>query len=208
MRRLAIVLCAALLIGFTLPVCGIDEIGVRVQIGLPKFGGASGGRWGASVEAYLDIELDAAWTLQSGIGLNSLDFSPRAWLGLSMTFWERFELLGDVVLRWIPRRGLLSTINTGLRYRGPFTASSDIIIESYPVQFLVESRDHLLYLVPAFVPSVSLGGAIVIEHGWFGELVTVSAYKSPSRRQSFALFIGNEWYLAVQYATTIFGYSP
>ncbi|MFC2095977.1 hypothetical protein ACFLSW_06055 [Candidatus Bipolaricaulota bacterium] len=208
MRRLAVALCWLLIVGFTLPVSGIDEVGLHVQLGLPRFGGEGGGQWAASVSAYGEIELDALWTLQFGAGLRSSDFSPRAWLGLSRTFVDHFELLSDVVLRWIPRRGLLSTIGTGMRYRGSFTEKSDIIIETSPLQFRVESREHLFYLVPTFVPSVSLGGALLLDRGWFGGLLTLTAYKSPSRKQSLALFIGNEWYLAVEHATTIFGYRP
>ncbi len=186
---------------------GIREFGFRVSIDRLATLASPSTAWHATVEAYLKTQLDVVWQVETGIGFDFARLAPSGSIGFLRSALADMELVGDVVLQWIPRFGIQASIDTGIRYHPTITDRSRLLLETYPIHWQVISVEHRYYPVPEFDPAVTIGGVLLLEQGgFFGETVTIDAYKIADRRLPFSLFIGNDWYLTAGELTTRFGY--
>jgi hypothetical protein len=195
----------------TLSLCahafGIREFGFRVSIDRLGTLTAPTNGWHATIEAYLETQLDVVWQVETGIGFDFARMAPSGSIAFLRAGLANMELVGDVVLQWIPRFGIQASIDTGIRYHPMLSDRSRFVLETYPIHWQVISVEHRYYPVPEFNPAVTIGGVLLLEQGgFFGETVTIDAYKIADRRLPFSLFVGNDWYLTAGELTTRFGY--
>lgn len=187
----------------------VTEFGIHINLDRLTKRSTEIGRWHASVDVYVQQQLDPIWRMESAIGYDFADRSPFASVGFLRPVLEEMYVEADLVLQWVPQHGFVGMINTGMRYHPMISDSSRLILETYPVRWGFVSVNHRYSLLPAFDLSLKVGLVMVLEHGgFFGETVTISAIKVKGSRLPFSLFIGNDWYLTVGQLTTVIGSRP
>lgn len=207
MRRVLVGIGLALLVSFGCGAFELLEFGFHVNLDRLATMNSNTGKWHASVEAYLQMELDAVWRTEAGIGFDFARLAPSGSIGFLRTVLDEMYLEGDLVLQWIPRHGIVATLDTGIRYHPAISEMSRLIVEVYPIQWQIISIDHRYFPVPEINLSLTIGGAMLLEQGgFFGETVKIEAYKIEDRRLPFSLFVGNDWFLTAGQLRTIFGY--
>ncbi len=207
MQRFIVLILVFVLLPLRCHAFTVKEFGFHVNIDRLATMSSNTGRWHASVEAYLQMELDTVWRVETGIGFDFARLAPSGSIGFLRTILDEMYLEGDLVMQWIPRHGIVAAIDTGIRYSPEMSEESRLIVEVCPIQWQIISIDHRYFPIPEFNLSLTIGGALLLDHGgFFGETVTIEAYKIEDRRLPFSLFVGNGWYLTAGQLTTIFGY--
>lgn len=204
-----IVVLFLMLILFSGYCCAFEllEFGFCVNIDRLATMSSNTGKWHANVETYLQMELDTVWRVETGIGFDFARLAPSGSIRFLRTVLDEMYLEGDLVMQWIPRHGIVATIDTGIRYSPEMSEESRLIVEVYPIQWQIISIDHRYFPIPEFNLSLTIGGALLLDRGgFFGETVTIEAYKIEDRRLPFSLFVGNGWFLTAGQMRTIFGY--
>lgn len=209
MRRLVMVLLILIL----LPVISfgfeVTEFGMHVNLDRLTKRSTEIGRWHASLDVYVQQQLDPIWRMESAVGYDFADRSPFASVGFLRPVMDEMFVEADLILQWVPHHGFIGMVNTGMRYHPMISDSSRLILEAYPIQWGFVSVNHRYSLLPTLDPSFKMGLALVLEYGGFiGETVTISAYKVKGSRLPFSLFVGNDWYLTVGQLTTVIGSRP
>jgi len=206
MRRALIVILMMVLVSVCSYGFEVAEYGIHINIDRLTKRSTEIGQWHASVDVYVQQQLDVLWRMESALGYDFSDRSPFASVGFLRPVLDEMYVEADLVLQWVPHHGFIGMINTGMRYHPMISESSRLILEAYPIQWGFVSVNHRYSLLPAFDPSFKMGLALVLEHGgFFGETVTISAYKVKGSRLPFSLFIGNDWYLTAGQLTTVIG---
>lgn len=207
MRRLVIVILALILIPASCYAVSVREFGFHINLNRLGTLSTNTGRWHASVEVYLQTELDSVWQVKSGLGFNFAEMAPVVSIGFSRSITDTMLVEADLALKWIPRYGIVGTIDTGFRYYPMISEQSQLILEMYPIRWQVISVKHRYVPIPQINLALTVGAAMLLDQGgFFGEAVTIEAYKIEDRRLPFSLFVGNGWYLTAGQLTTIFGY--
>lgn len=185
----------------------LTEFGFRVNLDRLATLNSDTGQWHASVEAYLQTELDAVWQMGTGIGFDFSELAPTASIGFLRSITDTLFVDAAFILKWIPRYGIVGTIDTGMGYYPMISEQGQLILEIYPIQWQVISVDHRYIPIPQINLALTMGAVMLLDQGgFFGETVTIEAYKVEHRRLPFSLFVGNEWYLTVGQLTSRFGY--
>jgi len=185
----------------------LNEFGFHVNLDRLTSASSTTGRWHASIEAYVQTEIDDVWRMESGIGFDFASLAPSASIGLLASTLKDMDLNGDLILRWIPRHGIVATLDTGIRYQPRVSDKARWIFEIVPIRWNIISIDHSYFPVPRIDLSLTIGGVMLLEQGgFFGETITIEAYKIENRRLPFSLFVGNGWYLTAGQLTTRVGY--
>jgi len=207
MRRVTVLILVLVLLPLSCYAFAMKEFGFHVNLDRLATMNSSTGRWHASVEAYVQTEFDAIWRMETGIGFDFAKLAPSFSIGFLAAVFDEMDLDGDLILQWIPRFGVAATIDTGIRYHPQITEKSRLIVEVYPIKWQVISVDHRYFPIPEFDLSLTIGGVMLLDQGgFFGETVTIEAYKIETRRLPFSLFVGNGWFLTAGQLTTLFGY--
>lgn len=207
MKRIAVLFLMLVLFSGYCGAFELVEFGFQVNIDRLATVNSNTGKWHASVEAYLQMELDAIWRIETGIGFDFARLAPSGSIGFLRAVLDEMYLESDLVLQWIPRHGIVATIDTGIRYSPQISETGRLIVETYPIQWQIISIDHRYFPIPEFNLSLTIGGALLLDQGgFFGEIVTIEAYKIEDRRLPFSLFVGNGWFLTAGQLTTRFGY--
>ena len=205
MRRALIVILMMVLVPVSCYGFEILEYGIHINIDRLTKRSTETGRWHASIDVYIQRELDASWRMESGLGYDFADSSPFASVGFLRTILEEMYAEADFVLEWVPHHGFVGAVNTGMRYHPMIEERTRLILEAYPIQWGFVSVNHRYSLLPVINPSLKVGLVLVLEHGgFFGETVTITAQKV-ERRLPFSLFIGNDLYLTAGQLTTAIG---
>ncbi|MBE0635619.1 hypothetical protein IH601_06465 [Candidatus Bipolaricaulota bacterium] len=206
MRRVVMLILAVVIVSLCCYGFDVTEYGVHINLNRLTKRSTETGRWHASVEVYVQQELDAVWRMESGLGYDFADSSPFASVGFLRSLMEEMYVEADFVLQWVPRHGFVGAVNTGMRYHPMIADRTRLILEAYPVQWGFVSVNHRYSLLPVISPSFKVGLVMLLEHGgFFGETVTIAAQKV-ERRLPFSLFIGNDYYLTAGQLTTVIGY--
>lgn len=207
MWRAAILIMVWILIPVSCHAVSVREVGFHVHLDRLGMLDTRGGRWHASVEVYLQTELDAVWHVENGLGFDFSEMSPVASIGFLRSFGDSLLVEGELDLKWIPRHGIVGTIDTGFRYAPMISETTELILETYPIQWQVISVEHRYIPIPQINLSLTIGAAMLLNQGgFFGQTVTIEAYKTTARRLPFSLFVGNAWYLTAGQFTTRIGY--
>lgn len=207
MRRLAVLILVLVLLPFSCHAFALKEFGFHVNLDRLATMSSGSGRWHASIEAYVQTELDTIWRVETGIGFDFARLAPSFSIGFLAAIFDEMDLDGDLILQWIPRHGIVGTIDTGIRYHPQITEKSCLIIEIYPIKWQVISVDHSYFPIPELDLALTIGGVMLLDQGgFFGETVTIEAYKIETRRLPFSLFVGNGWFLTAGQLSTLVGY--
>jgi len=133
--------------------------------------------------------------------------SPVASIALLRSFGDSMLVEADLALKWIPRYGIVGTIDTGFGYYPMISEQSQLILEMYPIRWQVISVEHRYIPIPQINLAMTVGAAMLLNQGgFFGGAVTFEAYKVDDRRLPFSLFVGNGWYFTAGQFTTRAGY--
>jgi len=185
----------------------MTEFGFHINLDRLAAANAPSGRWHASIKAYMQTEIDDIWRMESGIGFDFAEYSPFASIGFLASILTETDVCADLVLQWIPRFGIAATIGTGIRYQPQLSEKSRLILETYPVMWSIISVDHRYIPIPEIDLSLTIGAVLLLDQGgFFGEAMTVEAYKIEAYRLPFSLFVGNGWFLTAGQLTTRAGY--
>lgn len=207
MRRFVVVILVFILLPVSCHAFALREFGFHVNLDRLAIVNSNTGRWHASIKAYVQTEIDDVWRMETGIGFDFAKLAPSGSIGFLAAIRHDMDLDGDLVLQWIPRYGIAGTIDTGIRYQPQLTEKSRLIVEIYPIKWQIISVDHRYFPIPEFDLSLTIGGVMLLDQGgYFGETVTIEAYKIDTRRLSFSLFVGNGWFLTAGQLTTRVGY--
>lgn len=207
MRRLLAIFLIVICVSSSCGAFAWKEFGFHVNLNRLATSSASTGRWHASVKAYMQTEIDAVWRMESSIGFDFARLAPSASIGLLASILNDMDLDGDLIMQWIPRLGIVATLDTGIRYQPPMSDRARWVLEITPVRWDIISIDHSYFPIPRLNLSMTVGGVMLLEQGgFFGESVTIQAYKIETRRLPFSLFIGNGWYLTAGQLTSRVGY--
>jgi|GEM_PF-2469946 len=207
MRRLTVLIAVLALISISCFAFTLKEFGLHVNLDRLAAASSTSGRWHASIKAYMQTTIDDVWRMETGIGFDFAKLAPSGSIGFLAAIRDDLDLDGDLVLQWIPRYGITATIDTGIRYQPQLTEKSRLILEVYPITWQVISVDHRYIPIPEFDLSITIGGVMLLDQGgFFGESITIEAYKIDSHRLAFSLFVGNGWFLTAGQLTTRVGY--
>jgi hypothetical protein len=208
LRRLVVVGMSVGVLSMGAQAFAIRGFGFHVNINRLATSASPATSWHATLQAYLVTDLDPVWRVETGLGFDFDRLAPSGSIGFLRAVSDDLDVVSNVVLEWIPRVGIQASIDAGIRYDPLISDRASLILETYPIHWDVISVEHRYYPVPTFDPAVAIGGAYLLEHGgFFGETVTIDAYKIRDRRLPFSLFIGNDWYLTAAVLTTRFGYA-
>ena len=207
MRRFAALILVLVLVPVSCFAVAVKEFGFHVNLDRLGALDASTGYWNASIEAYVQTELDDAWRVNTGLGFDFARLAPLGFIGVQRSITNDMTIDADLTLKWIPRHGIVGTIDTGFRYAPMISEKSQLILEAYPIQWQVISVEHRYIPIPQINLSLAIGAAMLLNQGgFFGQTVTIEAYKVDGRRVPFSLFVGSGWFLTAGQFTTRVGY--
>jgi hypothetical protein len=206
MRRFTVLILVLILVPVSCLSFTLKEFGFRVNLDRLATLSTNTGRWHASVAAYIQIELDSVWQVKTGIGFDFAKMAPVASIGLLRSITDSMLIEADLSLKWIPRYGVVGIIDTGMSCYPMISGQSQLIVEVYPIRWQVISVEHRYIPVPELNLALTIGVAMLLNQGgFFGETVTIDAYKVAHRRLPFSLFVGSGWYLTAGQLTTRVG---
>ena len=68
--------------------------------------------WNASIEAYVQTELDDVWRVNTGLGFDFARLAPLGFIGVQRSITNNMTIDADFTLKWIPRHGSVRRITS------------------------------------------------------------------------------------------------
>jgi len=169
MRRLTTVILVLILIPASCYAAAVNEFGFHVNLDRLGTLSTNVGLWHASVEVYLQTELDSVWQVRNGLGFDFSEMSPVASIALLRSFGDSMRVEADLALKWIPRYGIVGTIDTGFGYYPMISEQSQLILEMGAVTFEAYKVDDR-----------RLPFSLFVGNGWYftaGQFTTRAGYR-------------------------------
>jgi len=208
MRRTNMLFLLLFLISVCCGAFELTEIGFRVDLVLMPLRVQGQAQLQASIGAYIEADLESVWGMRAGIGLGLEDVSPCASIGLLRPVADEIHFIGDLMLHFVPRLGLLSAVHTGVRYRDSLEPLGRWSIESLPFRWIVFARSGSLSFAFNFLPTFTVNGTLLLaEGGLFGQSVTIAVQQRSGTSQSPLFSLGGGWTLSGSLTTTV-GFLP
>jgi len=180
----------------------LTEIGVELDLGLEPFRGDEGQiYWWITFGVYGRVTVDDEWRLEIAAGSEVRSFNPFADLVLLRVFTPQLMLAGNLLVRSLPQRGLLTTAAIGGRYAFGDLQDARIELTSLPVGWRLTSFNNRLrgdFFVDGNLRGfVSLGRA---GPGVFGEGLELSVVRAGIDDEPL-IPLGGQWALSARLTT-------
>ena len=197
---------AALLLCLTVPCVAFEltEIGVQLDLGLEPFRGDEGQvRWWITFGVYGRVTMDNEWKLEIAAGSEVRSFNPFADLLLLRVFTPQLMLVGNLLVRSLPQRGLLTTAAVGGRYATGDLQGARIELTSLPAGWRLTSFNRQLH-GDFFLDGNLSGFASLGESGagLVGQGLTLSVVRARTDDDPL-ISLGSQWALSARLTTHV-----